>query len=577
MEILISHLITVVNQRTRKITAGLTVCLILLFITNMVWAGPYSPAAGQPDSSAVSKDDPALVGWAGLFQDYMPGDEVDPTWADPVKALGGAGSEPQDIVSLGRGGRITLLFDPPIKDGPGWDFAVFENSFSDTFLELAHVEASSNGIDFVRFRDVSLTIEPVGGFGNIDPTDIDKLAGTFRQGFGTPFDLRDLAGEPGILSGLVDIARISHVRLVDIIGDGSDTDSAGRIIYDPFPTFGSAGFDLDALGIRYENTEPLELNVPAEKPVLQAPANGAIDTALAPSLETEAFSDANAGDIHLRTRWQISREPDFSDLLFDLATAFHLTSLALPGLVLTESTTYYWRVQFFDNHNTGFGWSEVFSFSTGPDANDLDKDGLPDDQQVEIDWDGDGAADVNIPSVNATDSEGNTAPVGLEPGSNVVSVEALKSIDPALTGQLNRPENLPMGLVGFKVKVADSNLTAQVTIHFSDPVPEGAKWYKYDHISGWREYPRAVFSLDRTSVSLEIKDGDPAYGDVDGLKNGIIVDPGGVGADIVTVPPPDEPAGFENGSGCFIAAVSGDRRKKDRSLFFYPRWRSYLR
>ena len=33
------------------------------------------------------------------------------------------------IVSLGDGGYAVLSFERPIKNGPGWDFAIFENSF----------------------------------------------------------------------------------------------------------------------------------------------------------------------------------------------------------------------------------------------------------------------------------------------------------------------------------------------------------------------------------------------------------------------------------------------------------------
>jgi len=570
MAILIVQIGTAKALRLGQTSMFLLALLLVLFVSGLSWAGPYSPAAGQPGSSAVAYDDPAFIGWAGQYLDYEPGDEVDPIWMNPLLALGPAGSAPQDIVSLGRGGRITLVFDPPIMDGSGWDFAVFENSFSDTFLELAYVEVSSNGTDFIRFDAVSLTAAPVGGFGNTDPTDIDMLAGKYRQGFGTPFDLRDLADAPGVLSGTVDLTRISLVRLVDIIGDGAATDSAGRIIYDPYPTFSSAGFDLDGIGIRYENTASSEPNVPPEKPVPQTPLDGALDTALAPLLETHAFSDANSGDIHLRTTWQVSTQADFSGLVFELSSALRLTSLTLPGLVLNETTTYYWRVQFFDNRNAGSGWSDAFTFTTGPDTSDLDQNGIPDDQEVQMDWDGDGVMDADVPSVKAVNSDGITAPVGVEPGANILSIDALKSIDPVLAGDTNRPENLPVGLIGLKARVADSDLPGYVTVYFSEPVPEGSKWYKYDSLNGWQEYGPAVFSPDRLSVTLEFRDGDSAYGDVDGLKNGIIVDPGGVGSEVVPEPPPDDPAGFESGGGCFISTVFSGREKAGRPVLRRP-------
>ncbi len=51
---------------------------------------------------------------------------------------------------------------------------------------------------------------------------------------------------------LVDLNHITHVRLVDIIGDGSAFDARGSVIYDPYATVISAGFDLDAIGVLNE-------------------------------------------------------------------------------------------------------------------------------------------------------------------------------------------------------------------------------------------------------------------------------------------------------------------------------------
>lgn len=213
------------------------------------FAGPFAPSADILGTTAIPMDDPAFVAWAAQAAEYLPGSNVDETWKDPDKALGQAQGTSFDIVSLGRGGQITLVFDPPIQNGDGWDFAVFENSFRDTFLELAYVEVSSDGQIFVRFDSSSLTPGPVPGFGSIDPTDIDGLAGKYRQGFGTPFDLAELADKAEVIDGLVDLNAIGYVRLVDIVGDGTFLDSSGAVIYDPYPTDGSAGFDLDAVGV----------------------------------------------------------------------------------------------------------------------------------------------------------------------------------------------------------------------------------------------------------------------------------------------------------------------------------------
>lgn len=230
-------------------------------------AGQFDPAAGQPGSLAIAADNPSIAGWATGFNNLVRGplDIASPgggnaSFGSGAEALGTAnGTDSSRVVSLGDGGRITLSFDRAIRNGPGADFAVFENSFSDTFLELAFVEVSSNGTDFFRFASKSETqsTTQIGGFGNLDPTDVSNLAGKYRAGFGTPFDLQELAG----MSPSLDVNNISAVRLIDVVGsitDGLATfDSLGRKINDPYSTpFASGGFDLDAVGVINQVPEP---------------------------------------------------------------------------------------------------------------------------------------------------------------------------------------------------------------------------------------------------------------------------------------------------------------------------------
>ena len=209
----------------------------------------YPPPAGQPGSLAVPADDPAIVGWATEVDRVTFGDEVDEEWQDTDQALGPAEGTSSDVVCLGRGGQITLGFSPPIADGPGADLAVFENSFSETFLDLGLVEVSSDGEHYLRFAHAYLGHEPVDAYGNLDTGMVGGLAGKYRQGFGTPFDLAVFAQAPEVLAGQVDLQAIRYVRIVDVIGDGSTLDSFGHPIYDPYPTTGSAGFDLDAVAV----------------------------------------------------------------------------------------------------------------------------------------------------------------------------------------------------------------------------------------------------------------------------------------------------------------------------------------
>ena len=220
----------------------------LIGVVGPALAGPYASAAGQAGSTAIAKNAAWLTAWATGYENYVVGQGVNDIWQKPQNGLGAANGTATDIVCLGDGGQITLTFARPISDGPGADLAVFENGFSDGFLELGWVEVSSDGENFFRFPSHSLTASPVPFVGgSIDPTNIDGLAGKYRAGYGTPFDLSQLAGKAGLNTGL-----ITQVRIVDIVGDGSAHDSDGRIIYDPFPTMGSAGFDLDAVGVLHQ-------------------------------------------------------------------------------------------------------------------------------------------------------------------------------------------------------------------------------------------------------------------------------------------------------------------------------------
>ncbi|MGQ9845943.1 MAG: DUF4465 domain-containing protein [Bacteroidales bacterium] len=224
--------------------------------------GPYAPAAGQPGSTAIHTDSSIIKSWAKGIELYRGWVKISDTtvyyngsnkasFGYPSLALGKAQENSFHVVSLGDGGIATLTFDRPIKNGPGPDFAVFENGFSDTFLELAFVEVSSDGERFVRFPAVSLTqtTTQVGGFGNLDPTNIHNLAGKYRQGYGTPFDLNDI-----IDSSNIDLNNIRFVRIIDVVGSIDSTyatyDSQGHKINDPWPTpYHTCGFDLDAIGI----------------------------------------------------------------------------------------------------------------------------------------------------------------------------------------------------------------------------------------------------------------------------------------------------------------------------------------
>lgn len=263
---------------------------------------PFAAEVGSETSTAIANDSDLIVNWAtGIevvrgSQDISNPEAELASYGGDSNALGEATDEATSVVSLGDGGYATLTFEHPITNGEGYDFAIFENSFSDFALELAFVEVSSDGETFVRFPAVSLTQEhtQVPNAGTIDPQSLYNLAGKYRAGYGTPFDLEELRD-----SLAVNIASISYVRVVDVVGslnpEFATYDIYGNIINDPFPTpFPSAGFDLNGVAVINELTpvSNQDSTVPA---VVQAKLNSAYpnpfnpETTLSFSLPARSF------------------------------------------------------------------------------------------------------------------------------------------------------------------------------------------------------------------------------------------------------------------------------------------------
>lgn len=287
----------------------------------IVCGGPYTGAGvngyvdpnnhwrhADPLADAGAIVNPIFRAWATDVHEYAPSDDEwigSDVWNDPNKALGPATGENFDIVSLGdldeieiaagvEPGRLTLTFDEAIRNAGGYDFAVFENAFVSLYNtgggsvagqmlgELGYVEVSSNGSDFVRFPAVSLTAGRVGPYGTIEISDIHNLAGKHPNAnglcTGTPFDLSDIAADPLVAAGTVDINDIHYVRIVDIPGSGDFLDeaeefidpatwpiwadyAASHAVYDAWVTFGSGGIDVEAVGVLNEQEYEADIDL----------------------------------------------------------------------------------------------------------------------------------------------------------------------------------------------------------------------------------------------------------------------------------------------------------------------------
>jgi hypothetical protein len=234
-----------------------TLTWLVLLLFSVASLAQFAPPAGQSGSTAIHCDSSVFVAWASrasIERGYQQIDQLDLGLASYGQELSAVGKADNDVVSLGDGGVATLSFISPICDKDGPDFAVFENSFNDLFLELAFVEVSSDGEHFFRFPAISLTQTEIqtDGFSQTDATLIHNFAGKYRAFYGTPFDLADLEDNP-----FLDRQSITMVRIVDVVGcinpEYATYDVENHIVNDPWPTpFYSSGFDLDAVGVIHD-------------------------------------------------------------------------------------------------------------------------------------------------------------------------------------------------------------------------------------------------------------------------------------------------------------------------------------
>jgi hypothetical protein len=354
----------------------------------------------------------------------------------------------------------------------------------------------------------------------------------------------------------------------DGVGNNADTDDDGDGMLDAWENLygldpldsSDANADLDGDGMsnleEHDNGSDPTLvpgNSVPDKPVLAWPVNGAVNIDLMPTLMTDGFTDSD-GDTHIRTRYQIATSTDWSsDLVFDGEFTLNLTSVTLPDLVLDPETTYYWRVRFYDEHNGESEWSDAWRFTTidGVSAGypDDDGDGVLNDQEVPADSINPELEATNeMVVVGAPDITNPQLAVLLSTDAHIISLRAMDADSVEIGSNANRPEMLT-GLISFKVGLLNGANSASVTVNLITPAPEDAVWYKYHLENGWVPYPNVTFGDDRKSITIHLVDGGD--GDDDGVQNGVIVDPSGLGYAV----------GGDNSSG-----ISDDSSSSDSSL-----------
>jgi hypothetical protein len=281
----------------------------------------------------------------------------------------------------------------------------------------------------------------------------------------------------------------------DGIGNNSDTDDdndgmpdSWEIQYGLNPLLDDANEDPDGDGVSNLNeynadTDPVvpQGNLEPDAPSLAAPANQQV-VALTPVLQTGTFFDPNSGDFHSATQWRIHRQSD-NVCVFDINSEHSLTQLQVPKLILDDEENYIWLARYFDNHGTPSQWSGSRSFTTQVDANDINNDGIPDDQELTTpsDLDRDGTWDSDQHTIKCVKTgEGKSLGISFKDSSTVVGIESISvEEDLSVLSNVNGgPHDFPFGLINFKLIVKQPGDVAAITIYFSEPAPENSRWFK---------------------------------------------------------------------------------------------------
>lgn len=163
---------------------------------------------------------------AGYGQEFMPAVLLGP----PQGSLFMTGST--DVVSLGQSGSVVLeLTDIELRDGPGPDLLVFENPFTEAYLELGDVAASADGVTWHEWTcedaNADAGFPGCAGVRHVYSAPDNGVSAT---------DPRDAGGDAFDLAAV----GLDHARFVRIRDTGKNVGKYGGV---------SGGFDLDGIAV----------------------------------------------------------------------------------------------------------------------------------------------------------------------------------------------------------------------------------------------------------------------------------------------------------------------------------------
>ncbi len=449
------------------------------------------------------------------------------------------------VASAENHGSISPQGNVTVIEGDHQNFSIIPN----TGYHIADVRVDGNSVgvmDGYEFSNVTkehtisasfapnmftITATP-GSNGSITPGNV-----SVAQGSGKSFTIAASSGYEiaDVVVDGVSIGAVSYYTFNDIAADHT-IEAIFAVVPEPVIT------NEEPVNSTIATNPPNSLitvtpaqefvNQAPDQPGLLFPVEGAQDVSLTPLLEIDGFTDPDADDDHGATRWQIAKDSSFEWLILDVTidashTHNYLVNLLVPHGTLCSEQLYYWRASVKDAREGDpkwSNWSETFTFTTAAKVQaDVNANAVADEEEPEYsDLDNDGLNDNDQPLMRVYKSREGQSLIGINALDGVNQINCFTSIDPESIPDEPRPK-LKYGLMVFNVSLEQIGGTARFELYLPEKPHTWAKWYKYDPINGWYEFP---VDSDGDKYYLEITDG--GFGDADGVVNGIIVDPIGL-------------------------------------------------
>jgi len=171
----------------------------------------------------------------------------------------------------------------------------------------------------------------------------------------------------------------------------------------------------------------------------------------------------------------------------------------------------------------------------------------PDQPDVSVALSGTALDNVTPAVTSATDNGTITLDTSGNAGTSFSGVTALLDTDTSLD-QTGKPTGVtfPYGLVSFTVDNVAVGGTITVDITFPVAIPAGSAYYKVGG-TGFVEFTDVVFNGSTATLTLT----DGGSGDLDGVADGSITDPGGLAVPVAVTPPPSG----GGGGGCSVTGA----------------------